>query len=205
MPSSKKRSSPPSPQGPDTLRAFIAASLPEPVLEHVAAVQRTLRKGGFRAKWVRTANMHLTLKFLGNIEERQIADICGAISGGDPGLGPISLHAKGLGVFPNLRRPRVIWVGLSGEVEKLTTLQGALEGSLAAAGFPREDRPYAAHLTVARIRERIDLKKLSDMVERLEKLASEPFEVDRITLFKSDLRPEGPLYTSLFSHILQGP
>ena len=204
MPKQRSGGGPESPRV-STIRTFIAASLPAHIVEHVETVQASLRSAGVRAKWVRASNMHLTLKFLGNIDENEVAAAGRAMGECIGGRGPMTLRAKGVGLFPGLRRPRVIWVGLSGETEALADYQKALEDALESFGFPKENRPFSAHLTVARIRERIDLKKLSDMVERLEKLASEPFEVDRITLFKSDLRPEGPLYTSLFSHILQGP
>lgn len=187
-----------------TMRTFIAATLPAHIIDHVAAVQNSLRSAGVRAKWARASNMHLTLKFLGDIDETEVASAGRAMSESARGSSPITLLASGIGVFPSLRRPRVIWAGLGGETEKLTRLQAAMEDALDAAGFPRENRAYSAHLTVGRIRERIDLKKLPDMIERFEKFESEPFAVDRVTLFKSDLKPDGPVHTKLATHTFEG-
>ncbi len=189
---------------PTTIRAFIAAALPAHIIDHVTAVRESLRSAGIRAKWARASNMHLTLKFLGSIDEKEVAPAGRAMSESTGGATPITLLARGIGIFPSLRRPRVIWVGLAGETEKLTLLQGALEDALGAAGFPGENRAFSAHLTVGRVRERIDLKKLSDMIERFEKFESEPFAVDRVILFKSDLKPAGPVYTELLTQALEG-
>lgn len=181
----------------ETIRSFIAVKLPETVVSHIADVQDELKRAGFRMSWVRPGNIHLTLKFLGNIEKDAVDDIAlgmrQALSGGNP----LTLRAKGLGVFPTMKNPRVLWVGLTGDIPALFDLQNRVEENMDRLGYPKENRKFKAHLTIARIKSRLDLKKLSDKIAQFSSFESEPFTVNDVILFQSDLNPTGAIYTPL--------
>jgi 2'-5' RNA ligase len=179
----------------ETLRAFIAVDLSESVRSALGQVQEVLERQRFRVKWVRPANIHLTLKFLGNIEGADVEKISGAMVQVAKDRKALSLVAKGIGVFPDIRRPRVIWAGLSGQVEMLQDMQRSLEGHLADLGFPKESRGFKAHLTLGRVKGKIDSERLEAAMSKCAGFESKPFDVNRIILFKSELRPSGAVYT----------
>lgn len=181
----------------EALRAFIAVDLSESVRSSLGQVQEVFKRQGFRIKWVRPANIHLTLKFLGNIEGADVEKILGAMAQAAKDRKTISLVTKGIGVFPDSRRPRVIWVGLSGQLEMLQDLQRSLEGHLADLGFPKESRGFKAHLTLGRVKGKINSDRLKAAMSKFAGFESKPFDVNRIILFKSELRPSGAVYTPL--------
>lgn len=178
----------------ETLRAFIAVDLSESVRSSLGQVQEVLKRQRFRVKWVPPANIHLTLKFLGTIEEVDVEKISGAMAQAAKDRKVLSLVTKGIGVFPDLRRPRVIWAGLSGQLEMLQDMQRSLEGHLADLGFPKESRGFKAHLTLGRIKGKIDSDLLKAAMSKFSGFESKPFDVNRIILFKSELRPSGAVY-----------
>jgi 2'-5' RNA ligase len=136
------------------IRSFIAISLPADIRRELARIETELRKGaGAPVKWVETANLHLTLKFLGDIEFENIPAILDAMYKAAGTTGPLNMELNGLGVFPSPRRVRIVWVGLGGETEKLAALQQRLEISLEPLGFARESRDFQPHLTIGRVRE----------------------------------------------------
>ena len=180
-----------------TIRAFIAIELPPPVISLLEKTQQNFKSAGLRAKWVRPKNIHLTLKFLGNIDPGDIDRIGGAMSDAAKNFGSFSLAAGGVGVFPGIKRPRVIWVGLGGQTESLFAVQRQLEDNLAAIGFAKEKRPYKGHLTLGRFRQAVDPHTISRVIQEHADLKSEDFTADRIILFQSDLKPAGPVYSEL--------
>ncbi len=182
---------------PETFRAFIAIDLSENVRSSLGEVQEVLKLQGFRVKWIRPPNIHLTLKFLGNIDVADVSKIVGAMIGAAKDCAVVSLAAKGIGVFPDVRRPRVIWAGLSGQVEMLLDLQQSLDGHLADLGFPKETRGFRAHLTLGRVKGKINSDRLKAAMIESEGFESKPFDVNRIILFKSELRPGGAVYTQV--------
>jgi 2'-5' RNA ligase len=184
---------------PDTIRTFIAIELPENIIAHIAKVQDGVKRYGFDASWVRPGNIHLTLKFLGYVHKANIENVTSAMTEAVKSYGPISLLAKGIGVFPGIRRPRVIWIGLKGDTYPLIQLQKSLDHALEAVGFPKEERPFKGHLTLARIKRSIDSQKLVDAMKKFGDAESETFVADKLILFKSDLKPAGAVYTKLFS------
>ncbi|MCP4109934.1 MAG: RNA 2',3'-cyclic phosphodiesterase [Desulfobacteraceae bacterium] len=181
------------------MRTFIAFNLQEHIISHIRTVQNSMKSHEFKASWVRPENIHLTLKFLGNINEADVEKIGRKISDSASEYSPISLAAKGVGVFPGIKRPRVIWIGLKGQTDILIELQKKLDENLEQIGFPRENRPFKAHLTLARIRGHIDSKKLLDAIKEIGDFESETFIAGNLTLFKSDLKPTGAVYTKLVS------
>ncbi len=119
------------------------------------------------------------------------------MAGALEGSGPLTVSARGLGFFPGLKRARVIWVGLTGEVHPLIEYQKAMDKALAEIGLPREKRPFKGHLTLARIKGRVDPGALAEIMEEFGGFKSEPFTVGEIILFRSQLKPAGPIYTAL--------
>lgn len=182
---------------PDTVRSFIAIELPKTIVSHIQKVRDALKSSGLEMSWVRPENIHLTLKFLGNVKKTDIEKIGSEMVAVADGCRPFSLAAKGLGVFPGIKRPRVVWLGLKGDTPALIDLQKMLEDRLDGIGFPKENKAFRAHLTLARIKRRIDTKRLLDSMNEIGHFESSAFTADRIVLFKSDLKPSGAVYTKL--------
>ncbi|TLZ55508.1 MAG: RNA 2',3'-cyclic phosphodiesterase [Methanobacteriota archaeon] len=175
-----------------TFRGFIAVDVPGgPALDAFAA---GLRKASPSLKVVDTDQLHLTVKFLGYTEEGLVPEIVTTIREATADLRPFEARVRGTGAFPSLGRMNVIWVGVDG-AEPIARITDSLEASLEALGFPRERRPWKAHVTLARVKGRQDL----DRVRRiLEVHASEEFgthTVDAVHLKKSVLTPQGAVYS----------
>ncbi len=181
----------------NTIRAFIAIKLPDRILESIREIQKELKNRGIKLKWVKPESIHLTLKFLGDIPCDRIDSIETAISVSAEGLRPISLFAGSIGVFPNLRRPRVLWIGIDGEIDILAGFQKKLDENLAQLGFIAEKRSYKGHLTIGRVRKTPDHEILKTAVRDFFDYETEPFQADEVILFQSDLKPEGAVYTGL--------
>ncbi|MEA1946348.1 MAG: RNA 2',3'-cyclic phosphodiesterase [Thermodesulfobacteriota bacterium] len=186
----------------NTIRTFIAIELPEKIIYTIGKVQEKIKSYGLKIRWVRPANIHLTLKFLGDIKEADTEKIARAVSESVTGYNPISLTVKGIGVFPGIKRPRVLWLGVSKQFDLLTALQRTLDEKLETIGFPKEERPFKGHLTLGRIKAKIDPKRLNDILKEFTKFESEQFFADRIILYKSELKPKGAVYTKLANQLL---
>ena len=184
---------------PPTLRTFIALELPPSVISLLEKVQEDLKSMGLPAKWVRPENIHLTLKFIGNINPGDIDKIGGAMMDAVDDFAAITLVAGGVGVFPGIKRPRVIWVGLGGQVQLLFAMQRVLEDNLAALGFKEEKRPFKGHLTLGRFRQTVNPNTIRQIMREHANLYSEEFTARRIILFKSDLKPTGAVYSQLMN------
>jgi 2'-5' RNA ligase len=181
----------------ETFRAFIAVDLPETVRVFLAELQETIKSYEVPVKWVRPQNIHLTLKFLGDTDTAQTARIVAAMTLAAKDCPGVSLTAKDIGVFPDLKRPRVVWAGVNGQLEILKNLQRTLDDHLAGLGFPKDRRTFSAHLTMGRVKGKIVSARMKAAIDGLKGSESEPFEVDRIVLFKSELRPTGAVYTQV--------
>jgi 2'-5' RNA ligase len=188
----------------ETFRAFIAIDLPEGVKSFLSEAQEALKLYGFGVKWVRPQNIHLTLKFLGNIATADTDKIAEAMTLAARNCPVVSLAAKGIGVFPNPRRPRVIWAGLKGQVEILANLQQTLDAHLQDLGFPAETRAFKSHLTLGRVKGKISPARMKAAVDKLKEFESESFEINQVILFKSDLQPTGAVYTKVQAIAFQG-
>jgi 2'-5' RNA ligase len=178
-----------------TLRAFVATELPADLLKAFAAVQAELGQHGLRARWTRPGNLHLTLKFLGDIPADRVAIVAAALRTTAAEHDAFELTAEGIGVFPGMRRPRVIWAGLSGAIAALGGLQRGLDHQLHLAGFPREARDFHGHLTLGRFPEAPG----GGIAEILSAYAARyfgSFTVREVVLFHSDLQPRGAVYTA---------
>ena len=187
------------------IRTFIAIDLPEATRQGLAAVREQLKQSRAGVRWVKPDSIHLTLKFLGNISPAQVDDIAAAAAQLLRGEPTITLCAAGLGCFPSPRKPRVIWVGLRGEVERLVNIQAGLEKALEPLGFAREGRGFRPHLTIGRVKDRHHLQPLIEAMSAPELPEFDSFDVTEIILYKSDLRPTGAIYTKLHRMPLAAP
>ena len=179
------------------IRSFLAIELPEPILRKIEEVQGDLRTTHADVRWVSPEKIHLTLKFFGNIEESRIDPIFKSIERPVRSTLPFSLKVRGIGAFPHMKNPRVIWMGLVEEREVLTSLQKQIETQLEKIGFQSEDRAFHPHLTLGRMKSG---RGKGELAERMEKYKEEEFgdlQVEKVVLFKSALRPSGPIYTPL--------
>jgi RNA 2',3'-cyclic 3'-phosphodiesterase len=188
----------------ETFRAFIAIDLPESVKSFLSEAQEALKSYGFGVKWVRPQNIHLTLKFLGDTATADTDKIAEAMTLAARNCPIVSLTAKGVGVFPNARRPRVIWAGLNGQVEALVNLQQMLNAHLADLGFATDTRGFKSHLTLGRVKGKIASDRMIAAIDKLKEFESELFETHEVVLFKSELRPSGAVYTKVQRVAFQG-
>jgi 2'-5' RNA ligase len=178
-------------------RAFIAFKLPADVVDSLRVLQSGLKKRGLNLRWVHPENIHLTLKFLGDVPTEELQEVKHVIGEVARHQVVFSLEAKGLGVFPTVKKARVLWSGIHGDVIRLNSLQGTLDQSLAALGFEPEKRSFRGHLTLGRFKGRVDGKRLAAMISEFGSYASPPFASERLILFQSDLKPSGAVYTEL--------
>jgi 2'-5' RNA ligase len=187
---------------PPTIRTFIALELPPSVISLLEKVQEDLKSMRLRAKWVRPENIHLTLKFLGNINPVDTDKIGAAMTDAVDDFAPLNLVAGGVGVFPGIKRPRVIWLGLGGQIQLLIAMQRVLEDNLAALGFKKEKRPFKGHLTLGRFRQTVNPNTIHQIMRQYANGYSKEFTARRIILFKSDLKPTGAVYSQLQSSLI---
>ncbi len=191
----------------EKIRSFIAVELPANIKLALAKTQAELKSGGgARVKWVDPVIMHLTLKFLGNIDTALVAGITAALDEVCIGVSPFLIELDRLGVFPNARRVQVVWVGLKGEVEKLGRLQKNIDAVLASLGFQAENRPFTPHLTLARVREDATLEERQALGQLVTAAAPEcrgSFTVDAVHLMRSQLTRNGPIYSRIDSAALK--
>jgi 2'-5' RNA ligase len=180
-----------------TIRTFIAVDLPASIISLLEKVQQELKPLRLGARWVRPENIHLTIRFLGDIDPGDIDKIGGAMSEAAEQFASITLAVGGVGVFPGIKRPRVIWVGLGGQIQLLMELQRKLEDNLETIGFPKEKRPFKGHLTLGRIKAAVNPNTIRQIIQEYADLGSQEFTAERIILYKSDLRPSGAVYTQL--------
>jgi len=183
------------------IRSFIAIELSDEVKVALTDLQAKLKLAEHTfVKWVAPEGIHLTLKFLGNVASSKITDIVKAMEKSAKGISPLKLEFHNLGAFPNLRQPRVLWVGVGGEVDRLIELQQRIDQALIPLGFTPESRPFSPHLTLARLREGASSQQKQSLGELVQKT---PFEakysmpVKTVNLMRSQLLPTGAVYTRL--------
>jgi len=184
-------------------RAFIAIELPDQVKCDLSQLLGKIRSGRERAvKWVDPDSIHLTLKFLGNIPAEKVVDIARAIGEAAAEAKPFTLELQGLDVFPNLRSPRVVWVGVGGDVRLIRNLQRRIDQALIHLGFPIERREFSPHLTLGRVRDKTtdqERRSLGESIGLMQLESSPPFLVDEVCLMRSTLTSAGAIYDRLAS------
>lgn len=188
------------------MRTFIAIDLSKENKSKLAKIQDQLIKSNADVKWVEIDNIHLTLKFLGEVTDEYAGKVKEALDKIANGFKPFEISLSGLGAFPKLDYPRVIWVGLEKGKKETEEIAKKLEEELSKLGFAKEDRPFSAHLTIGRVRSgknKETLKKIIEALNRTPKTVN-PQRVSQLVLYQSTLTPNGPIYTPLHSAILKG-
>ena len=205
----------------EKIRTFIAIELDESIKDSLTELQERLKGKAPRdsVRWVRSGGIHLTLKFLGDVPADQIGEITKALQKSSQGFAPFYLSCGELGCFPNLKRPRVVWVGIQEESESarggfgirrtgtLAQLQKAIEENVAPLGYPTEKRKFSPHLTIGRVQRRVssgDRRQLGELVGASQIGTLGQMEVRSVNLMRSDLRPGGAVYTRLAEVELKG-
>ncbi len=184
----------------EQIRTFIAIELPDELKAKLGQLETRLQSGRQTwLKWVEPDSIHLTLKFLGNIATDRTGEILRAMAEATKTGSPFQLEIKDLGVFPNLRRVQVVWVGISGEIDKLGQLQQRLDSNLTQLGFAPESRPFTAHLTLARLRNQASLDERKEFGQLIAgtKFEAGTIKVDIISLMRSQLTREGAIYSRI--------
>lgn len=179
------------------MRVFIAVPLPPDVKGNILAVQQEFQRLPVQAAWVRESGLHLTLKFLGEVDAKDIEPIASCMVETSRGYHPFSLAVSGMGVFPHDSRPRVLWAGIQDGTGQLTHLQKALETRLAQSGFPAEGRSFTPHLTLARVK---SIQRREDFVACVRGHREDSFgrlNVHQLELIESQLHPSGARYSTI--------
>ena len=177
------------------IRAFIAANLAMSVGEEMAKVQSALQKAKGDIRWVKPQGFHLTFRFLGNIEQTRVAPILAALRAAVRHQPQFRVRTQGLGAFPSLARPRVLWARLSGG--GLQELHTTIESALGSDGKPSEGRAFRPHITLGRVHSQ---RGWNHVLERVKEYLQYDFGeslIESVTLYRSELEPGGAVYTSL--------
>ena len=187
---------------PERWRTFVAIPLPPEIQTALAGLQRRLAPHHARTiRWLEPGSMHLTMRFLGGIDPEVAPDIAREIGEAAASTGRFQLRMAGTGTFPARGRPKVVWVGIEGEVKRLERLRARVEGALSRVGFEPEERPFLPHVTLGRIKQEVEPPsdwRAGQAFQRLN-LAGPALEyaVDRVTLFRSHMDHQGVTYEAL--------
>ncbi|TAN62589.1 RNA 2',3'-cyclic phosphodiesterase [bacterium] len=178
------------------MRTFIAIELGNPIKDALSRLQSELNKSEADVKWVLPENIHLTLKFLGEVKEEEMPEIIQSLKKIAREVNSFRVEINAIGAFPNAKSPRVIWSGIEQGKENLSQLAGLVEDALERLEFPREERKFSAHITIGRVRSPKNRAALSEAMQQL-KFDALSQTVKSIILFKSSLTPKGPIYEKL--------
>jgi 2'-5' RNA ligase len=179
------------------MRAFIAIDIPAAIRQKIFSIYAPLIDLPDKISWVKSQNMHLTLRFLGETDDRRIEKVKTVLRQVATGCNPFIMVFTSVGVFPNAKKPRIIWLGLDDTSGQLIKLQYELETYVRRLGFAPETRKFSPHLTLGRIRELIDGTRLMSCIAKLPPITLASFKVEQLSLIRSQLRPQGPLYSLL--------
>jgi len=185
------------------MRAFIAIDFPQPMIEKISQIISTCKTQTPKKaiKWVEAENLHLTIKFLGDVSPDQLTAIKSIITSECEHRVTFDISVGGLGMYPNQHQPRVVWLGIS-EGAPLVEIHAGLNRELARINLPPDTHKLSPHLTIGRIRRQTDVSTVKEIGQTLSQLKDEPMgtiRVDTVNLYQSELRPQGPLYTRLLS------
>jgi len=180
------------------VRSFLAFELPEKIKGIVSRVSGEMKKSPLDIRWVKVGNIHLTIIFIGNILTDRLDDMGDYVSEVCSNYGPFKISVNGTGIFSNRRNPRVLWVGLDGEIERMDDFRNALQKRLKSFGIKKEKRRFNPHLTLGRFRKGAKTDThLDDLLLNYKSLKSQECMLRELALFKSDLTPGGAVYTKL--------
>ena len=186
---------------PDSIRCFVAIEIPDRIQAILSEVQNEFRQIIKKASWTRSGNFHLTLKFLGDVEGSGINRINTTLTRIAAYYEPFSIDIGGIGTFPNLYRPRVLWVGLTQGENKISTLADTVNHEFDKLGFSLDSR-FHPHFTLARLKETVNMQTYTDLFKKFETIAGTLLNVNHLTLVRSELRPSGAVYTPLYNYPL---
>ncbi len=176
------------------IRSFICFEIPAAIKECLREVQSSLRQLDAQISWVKPENIHLTLKFLGDVSASRLPSVTAAIERAAASIAPFELEVSGAGCFPSARSPRVLWVGLSDLPPSLAELHKAMEAELASVGFARESKKFSPHLTIGRVRAPRNAALVAEQL-LAGGFAAQRFTAREVILMRSDLNPAGSIYT----------
>ncbi len=180
------------------LRTFIAVDVGKAIRDRAVALQQVLARAGDSIKWVEPENLHVTLLFLGEVEDRQVADVCRVAAEETGRHAGFPLTVEGVGAFPNKRRPRILWIGIGQGTQELCALHDALERPLLELGcYRREDRPFTPHITLGRSKRDRPADSLGSALAQQAGWKGGQTTVREIQVMSSELTPQGPVYTVL--------
>ena len=185
-----------------SIRCFVAIEIPASIQNRIGRIQGTLRKQIQKASWVKPGNIHLTLKFLGDVDPEDLESIGETLEGVTSRHSSFSLRIGSVGAFPNLARPRVMWAGVTVGGERVSALARNINLALSDCGFSLDAKKFNPHLTIARLKERIDLRPHIDQYRQYDNIDGAEMTVDTISLIQSQLHPQGAIYSTLQSHSL---
>lgn len=182
------------------IRAFIALDIPDEIKSRIAqAVAPLVNASQQSVRWVSPENIHLTIKFLGDVSPNQLELLTHTLASEARALAPFTLQIGGLGCFPNPRRPRVIWVGVQAPAE-LAHLQHAIESAAGKIGYPPEEKPFSPHLTIGRVRSQSEPPALlRSLLEQSQAARLGAADIHAVHLYRSELKPGGAIYSHLCS------
>lgn len=183
-------------------RTFIAVHLPIELREALVSICAQLKSspGGSAARWVAPENIHLTLKFLGDVDDRRLPEVHKAIRDVCAGVAPFRMDVAGLGCFPNCARPSIVWAGITSGASELRVMARAIDSALGKLAFPKESRPFSAHITLARADKRatsVELAALGRTIASKNQADIGTLTIATVSVVKSDLRATGPVYTDM--------
>jgi len=178
------------------MRTFIAVELPEEIKKQIEELQAPLKKTNAFVSWVKPGNIHITLKFLGEVPEEKINEVFSACEGALKKTSKFKMNLKGMGAFPDFRRPRVIWVGAGKGGEELSDMATKIEEETEKIDYPKEKRKFSPHFTIGRVKSPKNIEKLMELVKSTD-FETEDIKVNEVTVMKSQLHPTGAIYTPL--------
>lgn len=179
------------------IRTFIAIEIPGEIQEKIGELQNRLKGIGGKISWTKPANIHLTLKFLGDTDEEVVDEIAAELQQAVLTTTAFKIAVKGTGVFPSFKRPRVIWVGAESAGDELRQLAEQVEICMENFGFEKENRPYSAHLTLGRVKDVNGIQPVMDKLKNFYDIELGSFVATSFYLIKSELHRNGSIYTPL--------
>jgi 2'-5' RNA ligase len=190
----------------ETIRAFIAIELTDALHRALSAVHAQFKRdrAARLVRWVAPENIHVTLKFLGDVDAERMPALQRALADACADTAPFTLTIGGAGAFPNTRRPNVVWIGARGQIEIAARLAQKIDDACAALGFAREARPFAAHLTLGRVKRDAspsERQLIGAMIENAQVADLGELRVERVSVMKSELKPGGSAYSRL--HVVE--
>ena len=186
----------------DTIRAFIAINFNPKIQRSIGRMQDHLRKTNCDIKWVRPENIHITLKFLGNVETKQVDAIKRMLANHYRSTKPLKVELAQLGTFPNINRPRILWIGLKDNKQRLSQTAISLQKALTKIGLEGDQKAFSPHITIGRIRSFKNTNLLSESISKYQVPKGLTQVITKIILYKSILTSQGPNYEPLYQAML---